>query len=101
MAEESSVEQLVESMWVMVWYFEGEMLGLWRPNSLVPIPMTHYLVSIGKTWKDLDEELVKKNVDIVWVARQGVKELPLPMEKHEVLGKVSIPHDSVFYKFWK
>lgn len=101
MADELSVTELIKSMQVMVWYFEGEALGCWVPVSLAPMSMNGYLALIGKKAGDLDEEIVRGNLDVVWVARKDTKELPLPLEKHEILSNESkVMHDVVGYKFW-
>lgn len=99
MPEEMPVELLVEGMLVLTWEFEGEMTQMWRPKKLVPMGI--YLESIGKKWHDLDEAQVKRNAYLVWVARHGTNELPLPISNHGQLSVEPIElHKVVDVKLW-
>lgn len=42
------------------------------------VSMKDYLLGIGKTWHDFDEQKVRDNLSSVWVARNGTNELPVP-----------------------
>jgi len=77
MGDNAGIEKLVEKLNVVI--SEPESKGEWVFGPSSSVPMIQYLVSIGKTWRDLDEELVNSNLDTVWVAREGTNELPTPI----------------------
>lgn len=99
MADDISMDLLVEGMLVLIFDFESEMTGVWRPVKLTS--MAAHLESVGKTWSDLDEQKVRANLGLVWVARKGVLELPALMAEHDVLSVEPVQqHDLIDYRLW-
>ena len=75
MAGMRELKELVKELTVEVETPENKAEG---KDKFSRMTMEAYLGSIGKSWVDLDEALVRANLGATWVAREGTSELPVP-----------------------
>ncbi len=75
MAEIKELKELVKELTVMVEKPENKAEG---KEKFSEMSIEAYLISIGKSWLDLDEKLIRENAGAVWVVRAGTGEIPIP-----------------------